>query len=362
MKITDVRTMLVNIPFEKPLRTSIHSFESAGCVLVFIDTDEKITGESYVFSLNVARLEVIKAMILSLKPEVVGEDPHYTEKIWQKVWQGINFFGHKGITLFGLSAIDVACWDIKGKAARSPIYKLVGALRDKTPVYASGGLWLSQTIDELVKEAKDFIAQGFRFMKLRIGKPRIEEDVERVRAVRQAIGPDMGLMVDANQAFKVDHAIKLGRKLEEFNLVWYEEPVAAYDLEGSARVAAALDVPIASGETDYTRYGIRRMLETKAADILMPDLARMGGYTDFLKAAHMAEAYEVPVSPHIFSEQSLQIMGMIPNGTFLEHMPWFAPLFREKMEITNGMIEIPNRPGTGFTFDPEKIEKYRIRG
>ena len=360
MKITDVRTVRVNIPFEKPLCTSIHEFRSAGCVLVFIDTDEGITGESYVFSLNLKRLEVFNAMIQSYKTEVMGEDPHYTERIWQKIWQGINFFGHKGVTLFGLSAIDVACWDIKGKAVGKPIYKLVGAVRDQVPVYASGGLWLSQSVDELVKEAKDFIAQGFRVMKLRIGKPRMEEDLERVRAVRRAIGPDMGLMVDANQAFNVNQAIRLGRKLEEFNLIWYEEPVAAYDLEGSAQVAAALDVPIASGETDYTRYGIRRMLETKAADVLMPDLARMGGYTDFLKAAHMAEAYEVPVSPHIFSEQSLQILGMIPNGTYLEHMPWFAPLFREKMEIKNGMIEVPNRPGTGFSFDPEKIEKYRI--
>jgi L-alanine-DL-glutamate epimerase-like enolase superfamily enzyme len=133
-------------------------------------------------------------------------------------------------------------------------------------------------------------------------------------------------------------------------------------LEGSARVAEALDVPIASGETDYNRYGIRQMLEMKAADILMPDLARMGGFTDFIKAAHLAEAYEVPVSPHIFSEHSLQILGIIPNGTFLEHMPWFAPLFQEKIEIENGMIEIPNRPGTGFSFDLERIEKYRIEG
>jgi len=360
MKITDVRTVLVNIPFEKPLRTSIHSFGCAGCVLVFMDTDAGITGESYVFSFNVARLKVFDAMIQSFKSELLGEDPDYTEKIWQKIWREINFFGHKGVTLFGLSAIDVACWDVKGKAAGRPIYKLLGAVRDQVPVYASGGLWLSQTIDELVKEAKDFIAQGFRYMKLRIGKPCIEEDVERVRAVRQIIGPDIGLMVDANQAFNLTHAIKLGRRLEELNLVWYEEPVAAYDLEGSARVAAALDVPIASGETDYTRYGFRQMLEMKAADILMPDLARMGGYTDFLKVAHMAEAYEVPVSPHIFSEQSLQIMGVIPNGTYLEHMPWFAPLFREKIEIKNGMVEIPNRPGTGFTFDLNKIEEYRI--
>ena len=360
MKVVNIRTELVNIPFPRPLRTAIHEFGSVGCVLVFIDTDEGVTGESYVFSFHPKRLDVFKAMILSFQQEVLGADPQYTERIWQKIWQGINFFGHKGVTLFGLSAIDVACWDIRGKAAGKPIYKLVGAVRDRVPVYASGGLWLSQSTDDLVKEAKDFVAQGFRFMKLRIGKPRAEEDLERVRAVRQAIGPDIGLMVDANQGFNVNHAVKLGRSLEEFNLIWFEEPVSAYDLEGSARVAEALDVPIASGETEYTRYGIRQMLEMKAAEILMPDLARMGGFTDFIKAAHMAEAYDVPVSPHIFSEQSLQILGIIPNGTYLEHMPWFAPLFREKMDIQDGMVEIPNRPGTGFSFDLEKIEQYRI--
>jgi len=360
MKITDVRTVLINVPIEKPVKTAIHDIRSVGCVLIFVDTDEGITGESYIFTLSAKRLDVFEAMVLSLKPEVLGEDPHYTERIWQKLWREINFFGHKGISLFSLSALDIACWDVVGKATGRPLYKICGAFRDQVPAYASGGLWLSQSIEELVEEAKALIAQGFRAMKLRIGKPRIEEDVGRVRALRQAIGPDIGLMVDANQGFTVERAIRLGRKLEEFNLIWFEEPVPAYDLEGSAKVAAALDVPIASGETEYTRYGFRQMLEMKAADLLMPDLARVGGFTEFLKVAHMAEAFEVPVSPHIFSEQSLQIMGTIPNGTYLEHMPWFSTLYKEKMQLQNGLITIPERPGWGFTFDPEKIEPYRI--
>lgn len=361
MKITDVRTLLVNIPIDKPIKTSIHDIRSVGCVLVFVDTDEGVTGESYLFTLSAKRLDVFSEMISSLKANVLGEDPHYTEKIWAKLWQEINFFGHKGISVFAISVLDTACWDVVGKAAGKPLYKLFGACRDRVPVYASRGLWLSQSIEELVQEAKEFLAQGFRAMKLRVGKPRIDEDLERVQAVRQAIGPKVGLMVDANQGFTVDHAIRLGRKLEEFNLIWFEEPVAAYDLEGSARVAATLDVPIASGETEYTRYGFRQMLELKAADILMPDLARVGGMTEFLKVAHMAEAFEVPVSPHIFTEQSLQILGSIPNGTYLEHMPWFSPLFQEKLEFIDGLITVPQRPGLGFSFDPESIDRYRIR-
>jgi L-alanine-DL-glutamate epimerase-like enolase superfamily enzyme len=195
---------------------------------------------------------------------------------------------------------------------------------------------------------------------MRLGKPRLEDDVERVRAVRQAIGPDIALMADANQGFGVDHAIRLGRRLEEFDLAWFEEPVPAYDLEGSARVAAALDTPIASGETEYARYGFRDMLSAKAADVLMPDLGRVGGVSEFVKVAHMADAVDVPISSHIYSEQSLTLMAALGNGTYLEHMPWFDSLFREKLEMKDGMTVVPERPGFGFTFDRDAVERYRL--
>ncbi len=275
------------------------------------------------------------------------------------MWKETGFFGNNGISLFGLSAIDMACWDVVGKAAGKPLYKLFGACRDEVPAYASG-LWLIQSIEELVAETKSFLTQGFRAIKMRIGKPRLEEDVDRVRAVRQAIGPEVDLMVDANQRLTVEHAIRLGRKLEEFDLTWFEEPVPAYDIEGLAQVAAALDVPIAAGENEYTRYGFRHLLEMRAADILMPDLARVGGFTELLKVAHMAEAYEVSISPHIFSEQTLQILGTIPNGTYLEYMPRFSPLYQEKLQFKDGRIVLPKRPGIGFTFSSDAIKGYGI--
>ncbi len=305
-------------------------------------------------------MDVLNTMILSLKSLVIGENPDYTERIWQKLWKEIGFFGTKGISLFGVSAIDMACWDVVGKAAGKPLYKLFGACRDEVPAYASGGLWLFRSIEELVVEAKGFLSAGFRAMKMRIGKPRLEEDVDRVRAVRQAIGPEVDLMVDANQRFTVEYAIRLGRKLEEFNLTWFEEPVPAYDLEGSARVAAALDTPIASGENEYTRYGFRKMLEMKAADVLMPDFVRVGGFSEFLKVAHMAEAYDIPISPHVFPEQSLQVMGSICNGTYIEYMPFFSPMFEETLQLKDGRLVVPEGPGIGFTFSPDAIKRYRI--
>jgi L-alanine-DL-glutamate epimerase-like enolase superfamily enzyme len=358
MRIKDVRTVMINVPSENwVIKPDVNSL---GCVLAFVDTDEGITGESLVFTFGTQRLDVLNSMVLSLKPNVVGEDPHYTERVWQKSWRDIRFFGQKGISIFGVSAIDRACWDVVGKAAGKPLYKLLGAYRDEVPAYASG-LWLSRTIEELVQDARGFLREGFRAIKMRIGKPHMEEDVDRVKAVRQAIGPDADLMVDAGKRFTPEHAIRLGRRLEEFNLRWFEEPVPAHDLDGSARVAAALDVPIASGESEYTRYGFREMMEKRAADILMPDLARVGGITEFRKVAHMAEACDILITPHIFPEESMQLVGAFPNAIYVESMPWFSPLYREKMELKNGMIMLPQRPGLGFTFNLDVVERFRIR-
>ena len=360
MRITALRTVRVELPIAKPIRTAIHDIRSVGCVLVTLESDQGLVGESYMFTLSALRLEVLDAMVRSLEHHVVGQDPHRVEAIWQAMWRDINFFGHKGITLFALSALDTACWDLVGKAAEEPLHRLFGAVRERIKAYASGGLWLSHSTDELVAEAQEFVAQGFRAMKIRIGKPRYGEDVERVSAVRQAVGPDIELMVDANQGLSVAHAIRLGRRLEDLDLVWFEEPVAAYDLAGHAQVAAALDTPVASGETEYTRHGMAAMIEAKAADILMPDLQRIGGLTEFRKAAHLAEAHELPISPHVFSEHSLTIAGSAANAIYLEHMPWFAPLFREKMVLEEGSIAMPERPGLGFTFDPDQVDNWRL--
>ena len=361
MKITGLRCVQVEVPLEKPIRTAIHDVRSVGCVLVTLDSDEGASGEAYNFTMNAVRLDVLQAMIESFTPQIVGRDPRDVEDIWDGLWRNINFFGHKGISVFAISTLDTACWDLVGKAAGQPLYKLFGACREAVDVYASGGLWLSLSIEELVEEARGFVAEGFRAMKVRVGKQRIEEDVERVAAVREAVGPDVALMADANQGFTASHAIRLGRHLEAFNLEWFEEPVSAWDLEGHAAVAAALDTPIASGETEYTRYGMRDMLKARAADVLMPDLQRIGGLTEFRRVANLAASFDVPISPHIFTEQSLSIAGSAPNCFYLEHMPWFESLYRERMRLADGKMAMPEGNGLGFTFDPDAVDRFRIK-
>ncbi|HJM93863.1 MAG: mandelate racemase/muconate lactonizing enzyme family protein [Alphaproteobacteria bacterium] len=360
MKITGLRTEAVRIPFETPIRTAIHHVEAVCCVLLRVDTDEGIEGQGLVWCMNAARLPVLDAVIHSLRPRVVGCDPHEHAALWSEMWADVNFFGAKGISLFGIAAIDMALWDLVGKAHDMSVCHLLGQSRDRVRAYHSGGLWVSLTPDELQAQAKDYLSQGYRAMKMRLGKSSVTEDIERVAAVREAIGPDIDLMADANQGFSVNHAIRMGRALEPYNLVWYEEPVQAHDLAGSARVAAEIDTPIASGETEYARYGFRDMIERGSADVLMPDLERVGGITEFVKVAHMADAFDIPVSPHVYTEQSLQLCGALNNIEYSEMMPWFAPLYNEATELEDGDLLIPDRPGLGFTFNADAIARYHV--
>lgn len=361
MKITNVRMKKVEIPLQKPLITAIHKTESVGCVLLSIETDTGLVGENYVFALNKERLCVFESMINSLTQFVIGQNPLYVEKIWEQMWADCNPVGQKGISVSAISAIDTALWDLIGKQAGLPLYQLFGACRDKAKVYASSGLWLSASIDELIAEAHEFMEQGFRSMKLRLGKDSAREDVARVRALRDAVGEDIEILTDANQSMTPRQAISLARQLEGLNIGWLEEPVPAHDLNGHARILEAINIPVASGETEYTRFGMKSILDSGAVDILMPDLQRIGGLSEFRKSAALASAYNIPVSTHIFTEQSLSIAGSVANCISVEHVDWFSPLYKEQMQIEDGYILMPEAPGLGFTFDYGFIDSHLIK-
>ena len=350
MKITSISTRVVDLPLAAPIGTALHTMRSVGCVLLTLRTAEGVEGESFAFTLNGARIAAFDEMARGLGDLLIGRDPHETEGIWHDLWVEINPSGHKGVTVAALSALDVACWDAVGRAAGLPLHKLWGACRNSVDTYASSGLWLSTSVDDLAAEAEAFVAKGFRAVKLRIGSVKVADDVARVRAVREAVGPDVGLLVDANQAFAPKHAIALARRLEPFGLVWLEEPVVTHDLAGSSEVRTATEIPIATGETEYTRYGMRDLLQARAADVLMPDLQRIGGYTEMRKASAGAAMFDVPVSTHFFTEHSLAFAGATQNCSSVEHIDWFGSLFNEDMELVDGQLRIPDRPGTGFTF------------
>jgi L-alanine-DL-glutamate epimerase-like enolase superfamily enzyme len=361
MKITGLKTSLVDVPLEKPIATAIHNMRSVGCVLLEIETDQGINGQSYVFTLNGVRLSALDETVRGFDNHVVGRDPHFVSQINQGIWDEMNPIGHTGFPIAALSAIDMACWDIIGKAANQPLHKVFGACRDQIKTYASGGLWLSQTIDECIREANAFIDAGFRSMKIRLGSKKQIDDIDRVRAIREAVGPDIELLTDANQGLTTKAAIRLAHEIEEFEIGWFEEPVIYQNLEGNAEVRDATTVPIAGGESEYTHLGMHKILEASAVDVLMPDLQRVGGFSEFRRSAALASAYHIPVSTHIFTEQSLCVAASEPNCISVEHMPWFSPLFNEPLELNDGSLKVPDRPGIGFTFNHEAVERYRLQ-
>jgi len=359
MKVTDLRIAPVRMPLDRPIGNATATIHEISCLAIFLDTDEGLTGENLIFTIRPEQLPLLAAMVEVLRPAVVGLRPDQTEAIWADAWKRINFIGFAGVSIMGISAIDGALWDLRGRAAGLPVSKLIGRARDRVATYASGGLWINQTIDELVAQAEAFVAAGHRAMKLRLAGDAAF-DLPRVAAVRRAVGEDIGLMVDANQCLSAKAAIALGRRLEEHGIAWFEEPVAAHDLEGSAAVAAALDMPIASGENEYTRYGFKRMAETGAADIWMPDLQRVGGPSEFVRVAALAAAHDIPVSSHLFPEMSVQVMACLPTATLVEHVDWFAPLYREKLEVRHGYIEVCDAPGWGMTLDATALRRFAV--
>lgn len=350
MQIERLDTRIVSLPLPRPIGTAIHQMRSVGCVLTSITTLDGITGDGFAFALNGDRIKAFDEAIKGLAPYVVGSDPNNVEQIFEDIWAALNPSGHAGIGISALSAIDVALWDIVGKAANKPLAELWGSARTHVDTYASSGLWLSDPLDDLIAEAGKFIEQGFTAMKIRLGSPDPTTDVERVKALRTAVGPDVGIYSDVNQGLTPEQAITLGNLLEPFELAWIEEPVVYYDVAGHAQVRSTISTPVASGETEYTRLGMQRYLDAEAVDVLMPDLQRMGGYTEFRRACALASTYGVPTSSHFFTEHSLALAGSIENCALVEHVDWFAPLFNEEIEITNGQLVVPDRPGSGFTF------------
>jgi len=359
MKITRVRPHLLAVPLPRPVRTAVHHIRAADNVLVEMETDAGAVGVGFCFAFGAHRARALHALVEDLIPLYEGQDPREPRARFEAAWRSINFLGHAGAAVMALAALDTACWDLAAQAAGLPLFRFVGGARDRVPAYASSGLWLDYSADELVAEAQRFLAQGHRAMKMRLGRSP-KEDLERVRLLREAIGPDVKLLADVNQGWDEPTAIRVGRELEPFGLYWLEEPLPYEDLEGCSRVAAALTTPVATGETDYGSLAMKRHLELKAADILMPDLQRMGGVTGFLKAATLCEAFHTPVSSHLFMEASSHLIAAAPNGLILEHMQWWQELFAEPLPVVDGQVLVPDKPGIGLALNRKAVERFSV--
>src|SRR5271155_241160 len=364
MKISSIRSQILVLPEADPLADTPENPNAARpIVIVRIGTDDGVEGIAVTFY-GGAITASLKRAIDDLGSLLIGDDPHRVEAIVAKLRVAAGGSGPAGIFTLALSAIDIALWDIRGKALNQPLWKLLGGARQRIATYASGALRRNLSLDQVVVAAATLKEKGFREMKTQLALPgdtSPAKEVERMRRVREVIGPDIKLMCDINQRWRVEQAIDIGRRVEDagVGLFWLEDVTTADDFPGLARVAAALSTPVAGGEYVWGIVPFRHMLEARSVDIVMIDLVRVGGITQWMKVAGMAEAFNLPVVSHLIPEVHVHLIGAIPHGLTVEYMPWLMRLFEEVPQPQNGELAMPTAPGLGLKFDQATIDRYR---
>jgi L-alanine-DL-glutamate epimerase-like enolase superfamily enzyme len=284
---------------------------------------------------------------------IIGEDPNDIGKIYTKLlWAGASV-GRSGVATQALAAIDIALYDLKAKRAGLPLAKLLGSYRDSVQTYNTSGGFLNATLDEVKERATRSIDEGIGGIKIKVGLPDSKEDLRRVAGVREHIGWDVPLMLDANQQWDRATALRMGRQLEEFNLIWIEEPLDAYDFEGHAHLAQVLDTPIATGEMLASVAEHKGLINANSCDIIQPDAPRVGGITQFLRLAALADERGLGLAPHFAMEIHLHLAAAYPREPWVEHFDWLDPLFEERLETKNGRMIVPDRPGLGVTLSEQ---------
>ena len=303
-------------------------------------------------------------LIEGLFHRVKGENPFYVERIWDRMYRDNRKPVAKGGYIEAMGSVDIAVWDIIGKALDMPVYKVLGAHTDKLRVYAAGGYYREdKTTADLVKEMEGYVEEGFRAVKMKIGGEPMRADAERVRAVREAIGPGIDLLLDANNKWVAYEAIRFGRMVEKYDPFWFEEPVVADDFAGCAEVKDALDIPIVAGENEYTRWGTRDLIEHRSADILNLDTVKAGGITEHRKISALASAYHIPVAPHGSPHMASHLLASTPNALIMETYPGVTSRYNPVLPlypVTDGYITMPQKPGLGIDPDPEAVKKYKV--
>src|SRR5437588_4517366 len=335
MKIASLETGIVLLPNDEPLAGFSENPDSKNPIVwLRLRTDDGVEGLGVAY-FGGALTRTLRHAVDELTALTIGEDPLRVEAIAAKLRAAAGSAGPAGILMMALSAIDVALWDIKGKALGLPLWKLLGGGRDRIATYASGALRRGLKLEEAVTAAGRLREKGYRQTKMQLGLPAPTSparEIEQARLIREAIGPDMDLMCDINQRWRVEQAIDIGKRVEDagVGLYWLEDVTAHDDYAGLARVTAALATPIAGGEYVWGTVPFRHMIEARAVDIPMIDLARVGGITPWLKVAGMAEAFNLPVVSHVFPEVHVHLIGAVPNGLTVEYIPWLLRLFEEE--------------------------------
>lgn len=339
----------------KPISDATHTLSEISFIVLRIHTDSGVVGESYLLSFQYSP-EAIAGAMKDAGNLIIGEEVNNTVKVFQQYDHANEYFGREGINRWAQAAFNIAMWDAWCKILGQPIWKVLGTSRTIVPIYGSGG-WLSYSIEELIDEVSNYKSRGFQAVKIKVGKQDWREDAERLRLVREAVGNDINIMMDANQGMTVPNALRLAKKAAELNVFWFEEPIDHTDFAGYQLLRNQAGISLAMGEREYSSLPLRELLQRNAIDIWQPDILRIGGVEAWRESAALANAYNIPVLPHYYKDYDIPLLCTIPNGAGAESFDWIDPLIDHPLQIVNGMATPHNRPGWGFSFKDEVLNE-----
>ena len=359
MKIRSLRLRAVAAPMKRPLATSIASVTVAPLLLIDLETDAGVVGRSYLFALAKHHLPPLAKLVEAMAEMVKGDEVAPIE-LERKLRARYALLGVHNVVLFAMAGIDMAAWDALGQKQGLPLVRLLGAVPRPIPAYNSKGLGI-QPVEKLEKEAVELVEEGFRAVKLRLGRPDAREDLKALKSVKRQIGPDVTLMVDFNQGLSVAEAIRRGNMIDdEGGVHWIEEPVRADDFTGCAEIKRQIKTPIQIGENFMGPEQMAQALAAGACDYVMPDAERIGGVTGWMRAAALAQGAGVEMSSHLFPEVSCHLLAATPTCHWLEYVDWANPVLRDPVTLKDGHVVIPEVPGSGIAWNEQAVEKYQV--
>jgi mandelate racemase len=359
LTVRSLRSTAVSVPMAHALGTSAQTVRSAPLLLIDLETQEGITGHTYLWCYVPIAAELIARVLDELLGMIKGDRVEPVE-IAAKLAKRFKLLGTTGIIAMAIAGLDVASWDALSAAAGVPLIEFLGGAPRPIPTYNSNGLGLMAP-EACADEAEELLDGGFQAVKLRLGNPTLAADLAAVRAVRKRLPDGVQIMADYNQALTVEDAIKRGRALDHEGLTWIEEPIRHDDYAGCARIAKEVATPIQIGENFWGPHAMEAALDANAADLMMPDLCRIGGVLGWQQAASLAATAGMKLSSHLFPEVSVHLLSVSPTCHWLEYVDWASPILAEPFPIVAGTLIPPNRPGTGISWDLEAVEKYRLQ-
>jgi L-alanine-DL-glutamate epimerase-like enolase superfamily enzyme len=360
MHIASLEAGLYRIALPVPLSDATHgTITHFELISVRLRDSQGAEGIGYTYTVGAGGAAVHALIDQGLRPVLLGADAEAIEALWQRMWWHLHFGGRGGSVSLAVSACDIALWDLKARRLDTPLWRLLGGFDPAVPCYA-GGIDLDFPLDALLRQTDDNLAKGFHAIKMKVGRARLSEDVARVRAMRAHLGPDFPLMVDANMRWTVDAAIRAARAFQDSNLTWLEEPTIPDDIAGHARIVRDGGLPIATGENLHTLHEFKAMIEAGGVTFPEPDVTNCGGVTVFMKVAHLAEAYNLPVTSHGVHDLTVHLLAAAPNRSYLEvHGFGLDRYIAEPLAIRDGKAIAPERPGHGVAFDWAALEKLK---